>query len=249
MKPKIDESGDGVRHKLQVHFDPHECQIPADVLARLADECDALAVRVGNFPQADLRAYVEKNGRNTNFMVKLTLILPTETLVASDHDPQLHPAFRRALDSLERTLAGHMQRLEGTDLRREREEAEKRQPTVEPGPLDEGAMAAAIAAQDYAAFRAAVAPYEEWLRLRAGRWVERYPDAQARMNRDFDVLDLMEGVFLSAFENYEHRHAEVPFRDWLDGLIDPTVRAFLHDPLRERENVNMARSACALEAR
>jgi DNA-directed RNA polymerase specialized sigma24 family protein len=109
-------------------------------------------------------------------------------------------------------------------------------------------MAAAIAAQDYAAFRAAVAPYEEWLRLRAGRWVERYPDAQARMNRDFDVLDLMEGVFLSAFENYEHRHAEVPFHTWLDGLIDPTVKAFVHDPYHARENVNMARTACAAEA-
>lgn len=248
MKPKIDESGEGVRHKLQVHFDPHECEIPAAELTRLADECDTLAVRVGNFPQADLRAYIEKNGRNTNYMVKLTLILPTEVLVASDHDPQLHPAFRRALDSLERTLTGHLEKLEGKDTRQERAEAAKRQPTIEPGPLDEGALAAAARAEDYAAFRAAAAPYEEWLRLRAGRWVERYPDAQARMNRDFDVLDLMEGVFLSAFESYERRHAEVPFHDWLDGLIDPTVRAFLHDPLRERENVNMARTACAVEA-
>jgi ribosome-associated translation inhibitor RaiA len=249
MKPKIDESGEGVRHKLQVHFDPHECELPADELTRLADECDSLAVRVGNFPQADLRVYVEKNGRNTNFMVKLTLILPTEVLVASDHDPQLHPAFRRALDSLERTLKGHLQRLEGIDTRQERDEAAKRQPTIEPGPLDEAALALAISAQDYAAFRAAVAPYEEWLRLRAGRWVERYPDAQSRMNRDFDVLDLTEGVFLSAFEKYAGRRAEVPFRDWLDGLIDPTVKAFLHDPVRERENVNMARTACAVEAK
>jgi ribosome-associated translation inhibitor RaiA len=249
MKPKIDESGEGVRHKLQVHFDPHECELPAGELTRLADECDSLAVRVGNFPQADLRVYVEKNGRNTNFMVKLTLILPTEVLVASDHDPQLHPAFRRALDSLERTLKGHLQRLEGIDVRQEREEAAKRQPTIEPGPLDEPALAAAASAEDYAAFRAAVAPYEEWLRLRAGRWVERYPDAQARMSRDFDVLDLTEGVFLSAFENYGRRHAEVPFHTWLEGLIDPTVKAFLHDPVLERDNVNMARTTCAMEAK
>jgi hypothetical protein len=245
MKPKIDTSGEGVRHKLQVHFDAHECDVPADEIRGLADQCDALAVRVGNFPRAELRAYVERNRRSNEFVVKLTLLLSTDTLVTSDHDPQLRQAFGRALDSLERTVEGHLGKLEGTDIRQEREEAAKRQPTVEPGPLDENALAAAARAEEYAAFRAAVAPYEEWLRLRAGRWVERYPEAQAMMSRDFDVLDLMEGTFLSAFENYEHRQREVPFHTWLEGLIDPTVKAFVRDPVHERENVNMARSACA----
>ena len=63
------------------------------------------------------------------------------------------------------------------------------------------------------------------------------------MGRDFDVLDLTEGVFLAAFEQHPHRHAEVGYRDWLEGLIDPTVRAFAHDTAGELENVNMARSA------
>jgi ribosome-associated translation inhibitor RaiA len=245
MKPKIDASGPGVRHKLQVYFDTHECEVAAEELRELADQCDALAVRVGNFPKAELRAYVERNRRSNEFAVKLTLLLSTETLVASDHDPELGQAFGRALDGLERAAEGHLEKLEGTDVRQERGEAAKRQPTVEAGPLDENALAAAAAAKDYAAFRGAVAPYEEWLRLRAGRRVERDPEAQVMMNRDFDVLDLMEGTFLAAFENYEHRQQEVPFHEWLEGLIDPTVRAFVRDPYHERENVNMARSACA----
>jgi ribosome-associated translation inhibitor RaiA len=232
-----------VRHKLQVRFDPHEFQLSPEERARLGDDLDTLAVQVADFPQADLRVYVEKNGPNGNFMVKLTLLLSSEALVTSDHDPQLHPAFRRALDSLELRVKGHKERLEGVDERQRREEAAKTQPTVEPGPVDEAALDAAAAARDYPAYRAAVAPYEDWLRLRVGRWVERYPDAQARMGRAFDVLDLTDGVFLAAFEAHGSRHAEVRYRDWLEGLIDPTVKAFLHDPTGEMENVSMARSA------
>jgi ribosome-associated translation inhibitor RaiA len=238
-------AGPTVRHKLQIHFDAHEYEPGPDELARMSDNLDALARQAGDFPRADLRVVIEKNKRNNEFVVKLTLLLPRETLVTSDHDAVLHAAFRRALDSLELRFKGHVERLGGVDARQEREEAAKLQPTIEAGPVDEGALDAAAAARDYAAFRAAVAPFEDWLRLRVGRWVERYPEVQARMGRDFDVLDLTEGVLLAAFEQHEHRHAEVRYRDWLEGLIDPTVRAFAHDPERERENVNMARSAIA----
>lgn len=239
-------AGGQLRHKLKLQFDAHEYELSEAEVARLSADLDSLAVRLGDFPLADLRVLVEKNGRAGNFMVKLTLILSSEVLVTSDHDPQLHPAFRRALESLERTVEGHKERLEGVDLRQQREEAARLQPTVQAGPVDEAALDAAAAASDYPAFRTAITPYEDWLRLRVGRWVERYPEVQARMGRDFDVLDLTEGVFLSAFERHAHRHGEVRYSDWLEGLIDQTVKDFAHDPVRERENVNMARSACAV---
>lgn len=242
MKPQFDLSGPGVRHKLQIHFDLHECELADEDQARLADACDTLARRVGNFPQADLRAHIEWNRRSHQFLAKLTLILPTGTLVTSDHNPELRQAFGHALDSLELIAKEHLQKLERIDLRQEREETET-------PPLDENALTAAALAADYVAFRTAIAPYEEWLRLRAGRWIERYPEAQTKLKRDFDVLDVMEGIFLSAFENSRHRQAEVPFHAWLEGLIDPTVKAFLRDPYHERENVEMARAACAAEAR
>jgi hypothetical protein len=240
-------AGPTVRHRLQVHFDTHGCALAPGEAIELSDHFDALARQTGNFPSADARVVIEKKGPNGVHVVKLTLLLPSETLVASDRDPVLHAAFRRALDSLEVTFAGFMERLEGVDRRQEQAEAEKRQTTDGPGAVDEAALDSAAREADYAAFRAAIAPYDDWLRLRVGRWVERYPEVQARMGRDFDVLDLTEGVFLSAFERHGHRHAEVRYRDWLEGLIDPTLRAFAHDPARERENVNMARSACAVE--
>jgi ribosome-associated translation inhibitor RaiA len=236
-------AGPRIRHKLQIHFDTHECQPAPAEFARMSDDLDSLARQVGDFPQADLRVVIEWNRRDNEFVVKIALLLPGETLVTSDHDTVLHAAFRRALDSLELRFKGYHERLGGVDARQQRVEAAKHQPTTEVGPLDQVALDAAVASRDYPAFRAAIAPYEDWLRLRVGRWVERYPDVQARMGRDFDVLDLSEGVFLAAFEQHPHRHAEVRYRDWLEGLIDPTVKAFEHDAASEMENVNMARSA------
>lgn len=242
------DAGPRVRHKLQVHFDTHEFQPAAGELEELSDHLDALALQLGDFPQADVRVVAEWNGRNNEFSVKLALLLPGDTLVTSDHDPVLHAAFRRALDSLELRFKGYKERLEGVDARQQREESARGRAAAATAAPDEAALDAAAAARDYAAFRAAAGPLEDWLRLRVGRWVERYPDAQARMGREFDVLDLTDGVLLAAFEQHPHRHAEVPYRVWLEGLIDPTVKAFVRDPVRERENVNMARSAAAAGA-
>ncbi len=237
-------AGQGVRHRLQVHFDLHECQFTPEALAELADELDPVALQVGNFPEGDARALIEWNGRNNEYAVKLTLILPGETVVTSDHDPVVHAAFKRAVASLELALEGYKDRLDRVDNWRTQDAATSAGLTTA-GPLDAAALDSAAAAGDYPAFRAAIAPYEDSLRLRVGRWVSRYPEVQARMGRDFDVLDLTEGVFLAAFENHPHRHNEVPYSDWLEGLIDPCIRAILHDPAGELANINMARSACA----
>jgi ribosome-associated translation inhibitor RaiA len=233
-----------VRHKLQVHFDLHECQFTPEALADLADELDGVALQAGNFPEGDARALIEWNGRNNEYSVKLTLILPGETLVTSDHDPVAHAAFKRAVASLERELEGYKDRLDRVDGWRT-QDAATASPLTPAESVDGTALDAAVAAGDYPAFRAAVGPYEDALRLRIGRWVERYPEIQARMGRDFDVMDLTEGVLLTAFEKHPHRHLEVPYGEWLEGLIDPTVRAVAHDPAGELANINMARSACA----
>jgi len=42
-------------------------------------------------------------------------------------------------------------------------------------------------AGDYAAFRVAAFGFEDAVRLRAGRWVERYPDLEAKIGRGLRV--------------------------------------------------------------
>lgn len=231
-----------VRHKLQVHFDPHQCQPAAEELAGLADALDPLARQVGNFPVAECRVFIEHRARSNEYAVKLSLLLPGETLVTSDHGPVLHAAFERALAPLEDQVKAYKERLGQVEGRR-KHEAGTAQGVVPDMPLDTAALDAAVAAGDYPAYRAAAAGYEDALRVRAGRWVERYPAVQGRMGRGLETVDLAEAVFLAAFEGHDGRPPGVRYGEWLEGLIDPAVRAFGHDPDGELQNVNMARSA------
>jgi hypothetical protein len=232
-----------VRHKLQIHFDAHECQPAPEVLADLADDCDTLAKAVGDFPQADLRVVIEWNGRSNEYALKLTLILPNQVFVSSNHDAVLHAAFERSMVSLYENVKAYKDQLSQVPERRRAEDWTVQDVTPAVA-VDEGALLLAVEAGDYAAFRAAIAPYEDPLRLRAGRWVERYPEVQARMGRGLEVVDVVEEVFLDAFEHYPSRTPGLRLGDWLESLIDPAVKEIARHPDEELENINMARSAC-----
>ncbi len=67
------------------------------------------------------------------------------------------------------------------------------------------AIDAAVRDGDYAAFRTATFVYEEPVRKRAGRWVERYPEAEAQIGKQLEIADIVEEVFLNAFEQYDRR--------------------------------------------
>jgi len=237
-------TADRVKHRLQVHFDAHECELTDADRTGMADDTDMLARQVGNFPQADLRVIVERNSRSDEYAVKLTLILPGQTLVTSDHNRVLHAAFERALSSLHEAVTAYKDRLDQVEERRKAENR-TRQELLPATPIDAAALDAAAAALDYAAYRAAVAPFEDEVRVRAGRWVERYPAVQARMGKGLETVDLAEGVFLAAFEGHAGRPPAVPFGQWLEGLLDGVIRDIEHHPDEELENINMARAACA----
>jgi ribosome-associated translation inhibitor RaiA len=231
------------RGKLQVYFDAHQFELTEPEQDKMLDGLDALGHQVENFPQHDLRAYLEWRPRNNEYVVKLSLILPGRTLVCSDHNAVLHAAFEKCVDVLADGVKAYKDQL-GQVPERQKQEKGTHQEMTAAVQVDAAAVDAAARAADYPAFRAAIAPYEDAVRLRAGRWIERYPEVQGRMGRGLEVIDVVEGVFLAAFEGYEDRPADVRFSGWLEGLIDPTVRAIAHHPDEELENINMARSAC-----
>ncbi|HVK16792.1 MAG TPA: hypothetical protein VM533_07575 [Fimbriiglobus sp.] len=231
------------RGKLLVYFDAHQFELSEAERDKMLDGLDSLALQVENFPQHDLRAYLEWRPRNNEYVVKLSLLLPGRTLVCSEHNAVLHAAFEKCVGVLADGVKGYKDQLSQVPERQKQEKGTHQEMTPAT-PIDPAALDAAAQAGDYAAFRAAVTPYEDAVRLRAGRWVERYPEVQARMGRGLEVIDIVEGVFLAAFEGYEARPTGVRFGNWVEGLIDPTVRAIAHHPDEELENINMARSAC-----
>jgi ribosome-associated translation inhibitor RaiA len=225
----------------------HHCPLSPDDLARLTDDVNEMARQVEAFPVSDFHVLIEYNNRSNDYSVKVTLILPGSTLVANDHDPAMSAAFERCLTSLTENIRAYKDRLGNVEEWQKSEKGTRQEVLPNPAP-DESALSDAVEAADYPAFRAALLVYEESLRKRAGRWIERYPDGEARLGRhQLEVADVVEDVFLMAFEGFARRHPELRLSEWLVGLIDPAVKALRAGGDEELENVNMARSAVEAE--
>ncbi len=107
---------------------------------------------------------------------------------------------------------------------------------------------AAIDDDDYLRFRKALMPFEEPMRKRIGRWLQRYPQIEAQLGGDFKIADIVEEVFLNAFEQFPKRVADVPPGNWLESLIDPSVQAILQSPSQEFENISFVRTMREVES-
>lgn len=236
MRPTEDDRA------LSVEFDAHHCRLSDADTERMRGDLDALARQVAHFPTARLHVLVEYNNRNNDYSVKTSLSLSgAATLVASDHAAGIHAAWETCLRNLSREVQEYKERLGRLDERSKTEQGTRQrlEPDLDP---DLVAIDAAVEAGDYPAFREATIGFEEPLRKRIGRWIERYPEIDARVGRGLTIADVVEDVFLTAFEGWTARPVEIRAGDWLEGLIDPTARALRDRPDEELEAVRMARS-------
>jgi ribosome-associated translation inhibitor RaiA len=243
-RPHVKTFDDTSSFRLQI--DAHQCRLSDAELARLRAEVNELASQVDAFPVSDFHVLIEHNNRSNDYSVKVTLVLPGTRLVGNDHDPALHAAFERCLASLTENVRAYKDRLGRVEARQKAEKGTIQE--VLPGPApDEAAVRDAVDNDDYAAFRAALLVYEEPLRKRIGRWIERYPDVNAAIGRTLTVSDVVEEVFLLAFEEYPRRRRELRLGEWMEGLIDSAVRALRDGGDEELQNVNRSRSAVEAE--
>jgi len=118
-------------------------------------------------------------------------------------------------------------------------------PTIAP---EAEAIEEAVRNGDYTAFRIALSGYDDPLTAQIGRWVERYPKVSARLGHDLHIGDLVEDVFLIAFEEYEQRSKGIRFGDWLGRHIDTAIKNMANHRDEELANVNMARLARQVES-
>jgi ribosome-associated translation inhibitor RaiA len=232
-------------HHLRALIDAHHCEPSAAQIERLLGDLESLGRQVEHFPVSDLHILIERNTRSNDYAVKTTLVLPGRTLVAGDRDASLHAAYKRCLDVLSGQVVAYKDRL-GQVPQRHRLVNGTQQELRPVAEADAAALDAAAAAHDYAAFRAALAPYDEPLRLRAGRWAQRYPDLDGAIGRGLEVADLVEKVFLSAFDAYAQRPRDVRLGDWLEALLGPAADA-LRRGGAALEAVRLARSAVEAE--
>ncbi len=232
--------------KQRILFDAHQCRLTEEEMARMTDQLGSLLRQVEAFPLSDVHILVERNTRSNDFSVKITLMLPGETLVGNDHDTFALAAFERCLMGLEENIRAYKDRLDRAPQRQKLQKGTHQEMEPGTGP-DSETVDQAVRDSNYAAYRTATLAYEEPVRKRIGRWLERYPDVARRIDRDLKVADLVEEVFLAAFEGHERRPMDIRYGDWLESLIDPAVKALGKRGDRELENINLVRSAVEAE--
>jgi hypothetical protein len=226
----------------RVEIQAKGCELPADERARLQTLLGALADAVNDFPNPALWIDAIYHPHTAVYHVECKLKLPGRTIFADEEDPYLDSALQRCLGKVTRRAEAYKERPDREAVAAAgRREALARE-VVAPEAPDAGPLAAAAEAGDYRRFRTALSGYEEWLRKRIGRLVQRRPEAQARLGKELRLGDLVEEVYLSALEQFTRRPTAVPLSEWLEGLIDPAINALLRHPDEEGEAASLART-------
>jgi ribosome-associated translation inhibitor RaiA len=231
---------------LLVDLDTKHLEISPGDVQLLEDSLSPLRRMVEHFPISHLHILIEFHKHSNEYQVKTSLILTGQTLVSSEGNSHYQPAFERCVANLVEDVQDYKGRLGNVPERQKHVKGthQELQPSCDPDPA---ALDAAVAAGDYTAFRTATFGYEESLRDRVGRWVQRYPAVNAQIGKTLAIADVVEEVFLAAFAGYEKRPTQLRLGDWLEHLIDPAVKNLRRHPDEELEDINRARSARAAE--
>jgi hypothetical protein len=230
------------RYRLRVKIQPKECNIPEDELARMQQLLQPVGEAVQDFPGSDLTINVIRHPRSQAYHVEARLKVPGKALFSSDEDPYLDTAFQRCLRKLVQRVGVYKENPDKAALEQTQRRNQLGNNIVAPQAPAAGPLGQTIEAGDYRAFRLALSGYEEWLRKRVGRWIQRYPEAEARLHNGLVIGDVIEEVYLNAFEHFTERPRQVALHDWLDGLIDPSLKLLLKHPDQGRENASLART-------
>jgi ribosome-associated translation inhibitor RaiA len=234
--PYSDESYD-----LRIELDAKGCELSAGEITKLEDTLDMLRKLVRDFPVSNLYITIVYHSRSNDYHVKTSLALPGKTLFTGDRDILVQPAFERCVHKLAKKVAAYKQRMHGDSKRAKQVEGTHQ--TITPTRLlDVETFNEAVEKNDYVAFRRAADMFEEPLNERIGRWIQRYPEIESRLGDSITIADIVEEVFLNAFELFPERPEDVPPGAWFEGLIDSSVQALLQSPDEEFANISFARS-------
>jgi len=228
--------------KLRVEITTKDCEIPPDERARLQTWLTALGDSVKDLANPSLRIRVIHHLQSAMYHAEFALKLPGRSLFTGEEDPYLDAALGRCVAKLARKVEAYKEHPDRDAVVAAERRAALDRDIIAPEDPDAGPLAEAADAGDYRKFRTALAGYEEWLRKRVGRLVQRHPEAQARVGKGLLLGDVLEEVYLNAFERFTRRPTDVRLSEWLDGLIEPSIRALMQHPEEEAVAASLART-------
>jgi hypothetical protein len=224
---------------IQLELCANNVEIAADQRARMQSGIDRVADELKGLA-SKLWVTIHNHPKNpAPYHVKAKLRLPQETFKTSDWDSYLDAAFQRCITKLIRKIEWSRERAD-ISIPTERPATLPGTEVAAPEDPQDSVLAWAVAANDYRVFRQALSGHEEWLRDRVGRWVQRFPVVDLEIDKGVTIADLVEEVYLNAFDRFAERIKGQSTAAWLNDLIDPSVKMFVRHPDEEQENVRAA---------
>ena len=228
-------------YNLRIELDTQGCELSADEISDMEDGLHTLRQLVQDFPISNLQITVVHHARSEDFHVKTSLVLTGKTLFTGDRDTQVHPAFERCIRKLVKKVQAYKAQMRG-DAEWAKQAEGTHHTLIPTRDFDMSQLDKAVENDDFASFRKAVDVFEAGLADRIGRWIQRYPAIESQLGETITISDIVEDVFINAFEQYPQRPEEVPPGSWLESLIDPSVQALLQSPDEEFANISFARA-------
>jgi ribosome-associated translation inhibitor RaiA len=228
-------------YTLRMEIDAGNIVIAPGEREKMDNDLSTLRKLVANFPARELK--IELSNQTPGVIrVGACLRLAGRTLFAAGEAGTLHAAWdcavRRLIDKV-RAFKDQLGRLP----ERQKEAEGTLHELVPIMPPDAAALDRAVNHLDYRAFRASMNVYEDALEKRVGRWIERYPDAEARLGDGLLISEVVEEVLLNAFDQFRSRPASLRLGQWLENLIDPSLQTLLRDRGNEKENLSFIATA------
>jgi ribosome-associated translation inhibitor RaiA len=228
-------------YNLRIELDTKQCELTPAEIEKIENALDILREPIAKFPVSHLYLTIEHHPRTGSYRVKAALQLPGRCLATGGEDEHIFPAVQQCAWRLLQKVTAYEDRMEGVEEKSKREEG-KRHDVLPSQQVDTQAVDEAVSAGDYAQFRKLMSVYEAPLRNRIGRWIERYPEVTSQLREQVQLEDIIEEVYLTAFDRYDGCPQAVPFGEWLENLIDPSVRLVSTASDEELDNISFART-------
>ena len=227
--------------RLDVDVDVQQFDMPDDERTRLQEDVARLADELLEFTASHLKLSIVYHPKQAEYHAQAWLKLPDKRFIAGRYSPWLDYSLMRCLAKLRRHVESYKEEA-GPDATRQSPQRSGPNGAFVPSPEHIAeALDKAVQWQDYRLFRRALAGYEDWLRAHVASWVGRYPQMTRLLGESIDLDDIVEEVFLMAFEQFPHRPKEQTISEWIRKLIDPAVQAMWRSP-DEREAADLART-------
>jgi ribosome-associated translation inhibitor RaiA len=227
--------------KMRVAFEAKQFDFQPEEAVRFREGLRPLQKVVEQYPVSALFVTIHRHPRSKDYHVTTALHVPSRTLFTGErHDDEAYPAFERCVRKLVRKVEAHRDQLSHkTELAKSA--AGKYHEVLPDHEPDVEALWRAAADGDYRAFREHLDVYHDPVRLRVGRWIQRYPRIEAQLGDSLSIEDIVEEVFLLAFDGF-HNRPKIRFGIWLETLIHQSVKKLLRQPEAEKENLSVTRS-------